>query len=97
MRLSLSPHPQNSVISHGSFALMVWHWLPFLVLAWIWGGLFAVNMKLKEVSMSRYSEWGGLQEALVVAGPRSPIADGVMTLSTDRIKWIGASPSLQPA
>jgi hypothetical protein len=40
-----------------SFALMVWHWLPFVVLAWIWGGLFAVNMRLKEASMSRYPEW----------------------------------------
>jgi hypothetical protein len=27
------------------------------VLGWIWGGLFAVNMTLKEASMSRYPEW----------------------------------------
>ena len=33
-----------------------------------------------------------LQEALVVADPRSPVADGVIAPSTDRIKWIGASP-----
>ena len=39
---------------YGSFALMVWHWLPFVVLAWVWGGLFAVNIRLKEASMSRY-------------------------------------------
>jgi steroid 5-alpha reductase family enzyme len=25
---------------YGSFALMVWHWLPFVVLIWVWGGLF---------------------------------------------------------
>ena len=43
--------------SYGSFALMVWHWLPVVVLAWVWGGLFAVKMTLKEVSMSRYPEW----------------------------------------
>ena len=36
---------------------MVWHWLPVVVLAWVWGGLFAVKMTLKEVSMSRYPEW----------------------------------------
>ena len=36
---------------------MVWHWLPFVVLAWFWGGLFVVNMILKEASMSRYPEW----------------------------------------
>jgi hypothetical protein len=39
-----------------SFAMMVWHWLPFLVLAWVWSGLFAVNMIMKEASMSRYPE-----------------------------------------
>jgi hypothetical protein len=39
------------------FALMVWHWLPFLVLAWVWGGLFTANMMAKEASMSRYLEW----------------------------------------
>jgi hypothetical protein len=31
--------------------------LPVVVLAWVWGGLFAVNMTLKEASMSRYAEW----------------------------------------
>jgi hypothetical protein len=36
---------------------MVWHWLPVLVLTWIWGGLFAGNLALKEASMSRYSDW----------------------------------------
>jgi len=51
------PNYLGGMMTYGSFALMVWHWLPFLVLAWIWGGLFAVNMKLKEVSMSRYAEW----------------------------------------
>jgi hypothetical protein len=35
-----------------SFALMVWHWIPVVVLAWVWGGIFAVNMRLKEASMS---------------------------------------------
>jgi len=51
------PNYLGEMMTYGSFALMVWHWLPFLVLAWIWGGLFAVNMKLKEVSMSRYAKW----------------------------------------
>jgi hypothetical protein len=36
---------------------MVWHWLPWLVLAWVWLGLFAVNMIMKESSMSRYEGW----------------------------------------
>jgi protein-S-isoprenylcysteine O-methyltransferase Ste14 len=51
------PNYLGEVMVYGSFALMVWHWLPFVVLAWVWGGLFAVNMTLKEASLSRYPEW----------------------------------------
>lgn len=51
------PNYLGEMMVYGSLALMVWHWLPWLVLAWVWVGLFAVNMTLKEVSMSRYDEW----------------------------------------
>ncbi len=47
---------------HGNFALMVWHWLPVVVLAWVWLGLFAVNMTIKEASMSRYPEWASYKK-----------------------------------
>jgi protein-S-isoprenylcysteine O-methyltransferase Ste14 len=56
-RLIRHPNYLGEMMTYGSFALMVWHWLPFLVLAWIWSVLFAVNTKLKEASMSRYPEW----------------------------------------
>jgi protein-S-isoprenylcysteine O-methyltransferase Ste14 len=51
------PNYLGEMMIYGSFALMVWHWLPFVVLAWVWGGLFAVNVSLKEASMSRYPDW----------------------------------------
>src|SRR3984893_6913229 len=51
------PNYLGEMMIYGSFALMVWHWIPVVVLAWIWGGMFAVNMRLKEASMSRYPEW----------------------------------------
>jgi protein-S-isoprenylcysteine O-methyltransferase Ste14 len=51
------PNYLGEMMTYGSFALMVWHWLPFIVLAWIWGGLFTVNMTLKEASLSRYPDW----------------------------------------
>ena len=51
------PNYLGEMMVYGSFALMVWHWLPWLVLALVWGGLFAVNMVHKEASLSRYSEW----------------------------------------
>ena len=53
-----TPNYLGEMMIYGSFAMMVWHWLPVLVLAWVWIGLFAVNMIMKEVSMSRYPEWG---------------------------------------
>ena len=51
------PNYLGEMLIYGSFALMVWHWLPFVVLAWVWSSLFAVNMVMKEASMSRYPEW----------------------------------------
>lgn len=51
------PNYLGEMLIYGSFALMVWHWLPFLVLAWVWGGIFAVNMIVKEASLSRYPGW----------------------------------------
>ena len=51
------PNYLGEIMIYGSFALMVWHWLPVVVLAWVWLGLFAVNMAMKEASMSRYPEW----------------------------------------
>jgi protein-S-isoprenylcysteine O-methyltransferase Ste14 len=51
------PNYLGEMMVYGAFALLVWHWLPFLWLAYVWGGLFAVNMVMKEASMSRYPEW----------------------------------------
>jgi protein-S-isoprenylcysteine O-methyltransferase Ste14 len=51
------PNYLGEMMVYGSFALMVWHWLPFVVLAWVWGGLFAVNMILKEASLARHPGW----------------------------------------
>lgn len=51
------PNYLGEMMIYASFATMVWHWLPFLVLAWVWLFVFAVNMVMKEASMSRYPEW----------------------------------------
>jgi len=51
------PNYLGEMLIYISFALMIWHWLAVLVLAWIWGGLFVVNMILQEASLSRYPEW----------------------------------------
>jgi len=51
------PNYLGEMMLYGSFALMVWHWLPVVVLAGVWVGLFAVNMINMEARMSRYPEW----------------------------------------
>ena len=51
------PNYLGEMMIYGSYALMVWHWAPVLILAWIWIGVFAVNMVLKEASMSRHPTW----------------------------------------
>ncbi|MGD9264763.1 MAG: DUF1295 domain-containing protein [Lysobacterales bacterium] len=56
------PNYLGEMMIYASFALMVWHWLPVLVLAWVWIGLFAVNMIYKEASLSRYPGWSEYRE-----------------------------------
>ena len=51
------PNYLGEMMIYGSFALMVWHWLPFVVLACVWGGVFAVNMILIESRLSRHPGW----------------------------------------
>lgn len=52
-------HPNyiGEMLIYGSFALMIWQWLPVAILAWVWIGVFATNMIMKERSMSRYPGW----------------------------------------
>ena len=47
----------GEMMLYGSFALVAGHWLPWVVLAWIWLGVFVPNMLKKEASMARYPEW----------------------------------------
>ena len=56
-KLVRHPNYLGEMLVYGSFAMVVWHWVPVLVLAWVWIGVFAVNMMMKEASLSRYAEW----------------------------------------
>ena len=51
------PNYLGEMMIYGSFALLVQHWLPWVILGWVWGGVFLPNMLMKEASMSRYPEW----------------------------------------
>ena len=69
------PNYLGEMMIYGSFALLVWHWLPWLVLAWVWLGLFAVNMMNKEASLSRYPEWAAYRQRTGWLLPRPGGAD----------------------
>ena len=51
------PNYLGEMILYASFAMLAQHWLPWLILAWVWGGVFLPNMLRKEASMARYPEW----------------------------------------
>ena len=42
---------------YSSFALLARHVVPWLVLLFVWTGVFLPNIVRKEKSMSRYAEW----------------------------------------
>jgi Protein of unknown function (DUF1295) len=69
------PNYLGEIMIYGSFALMVWHWLPFVVLAWVWDGFFAVNLTIKEASMSRYPEWAEYKKRSWWLLPPDPVGD----------------------
>lgn len=52
-----NPNYLGEMLLYASFALLAGHLVPWLVLAWVWGGLFLPNMLRKDASMSRYPEW----------------------------------------
>lgn len=51
------PNYTGEMMIYGSYALLVWHWLPALILLFVWGLIFSTNIALKEASMSRYPQW----------------------------------------
>ena len=51
------PNYLGEMMLYAAYALLVRHWIPWLILGWVWLGVFLVNMRMKEASMSRYPEW----------------------------------------
>ncbi len=53
------PNYLGEMLVYASFALLSQHWIPWLVLAFIWIWVFYVNISMAEASMCRYPEWEG--------------------------------------
>lgn len=64
------PNYLGEMMIYGSFAFLVGHWLPWLVLLYVWGAVFATNMAYKEASMSRYPEWAEYKKRSGLLLPR---------------------------
>ncbi len=47
----------GEMMIYASYALIVRHWIPWAILAWVWSGVFLTNMLMKEESLSRYPGW----------------------------------------
>ena len=56
-RLVRHPNYLGEILIYGAFALIVWNWIPWAILAWVWLGYFTVNIIAIEHSLSRYKEW----------------------------------------
>jgi protein-S-isoprenylcysteine O-methyltransferase Ste14 len=51
------PNYLGEMMLYASYALLVQHWIPWVILAYFWTTLFLVNMLMIEASISRYPEW----------------------------------------
>lgn len=51
------PNYAGEMMIYASFALLVQHWLPWVVLAAVWGLLFLPSLAAKERRMSRHPGW----------------------------------------
>lgn len=54
---SRNPGYLGDMMIYASFAVLAGHWLPWLVLAYVWVVVFFLNMLRKDASMSRHPEW----------------------------------------
>lgn len=51
------PNYLGEMIVYSSYALLVRHWIPWVILAWVWGTVFLTNMLTIEASLSGYPQW----------------------------------------
>lgn len=51
------PNYLGEMMVYASYALIVQHWIPWIILAYWWTMVFLVNMLIIESSLSRYPEW----------------------------------------
>ena len=51
------PNYLGEMLLYATYALLARHWAPWLLLAFVWGGLFLPNMLVMEERLSRHPGW----------------------------------------
>jgi protein-S-isoprenylcysteine O-methyltransferase Ste14 len=51
------PNYLGEMMIYATYALLVQHWIPWVILAYWWSMIFFMNMLKIEASLSRYPEW----------------------------------------
>lgn len=64
------PNYLGEMMVYGSYALLVRHWIPWAILAWVWLGLFLPNMLLTDASLSRHEGWAAYKARTGLLLPR---------------------------
>jgi len=69
-RKTRNPNYLGEIMIYISFAILSWHWLPFLILSsWVFG-FFIRNMRAKDRSLARYLEFEQYREATGLLFPK---------------------------
>lgn len=71
-----NPNYLGEMMIYSSFAIVAGHWLPWLVLAWVWSGIFVPNMLRKDASIARYPEWAAYKARTGLLLPRIRLRNG---------------------
>ena len=64
------PNYLGEMMVYASYALIVQHWIPWIILAYWWTMVFLVNMLTIESSLSRYPEWHNYKARTSMLIPR---------------------------
>jgi len=67
------PNYLGEMMIYASYALLARHWIAWAILAWVWIGVFLVNMKVIEASLSRHPGWASYKARTRMLLPRLPV------------------------
>ena len=71
-----NPNYLGEMMIYASFAVAACHWISWLVLAWVWSGVFLPNMLRKDASIARYPEWPSYRARTGLLLPRITLRGG---------------------